>query len=116
MGEDHTSDDDQVRRSERKAVETEFRLGDESGFGEIVLDTHDLSSGGAFLRADLLFEVGEEIDLEFGLPHTGRVIRARGRVAWVTRGTDDDHPAGMGIEFVGLDPADHEALVDYLGS
>ncbi len=108
--------DDEQRSGERKAVETEFRLGDDWGLGEIVLDTHDLSSGGAFLKAELLFEVDEEIDLEFALPATDRTIRCRGRVAWVTRGADGERPAGMGIEFIGLADADRDALVGYLGS
>jgi len=108
--------EDEQRSGERKAVKTEFRLGDDWGLGEIVLDTHDLSSGGAFLKADLLFEVDEEIDLEFALPATDRVIRCHGRVAWVTRGGAGERPAGMGIEFVGLADTDRETLIDYLGS
>lgn len=103
-----------LRTSERKTVQTEFRLGDESGSGEITLDTHDLSEGGAFLEAEMLFDVGDELELEFSLPGSDRVIQTRSRIAWVSRGRDGDHPAGMGIQFDGLHDEDREALVAYL--
>ncbi|HVZ86410.1 MAG TPA: PilZ domain-containing protein [Polyangia bacterium] len=70
----------------------------------------DLSSGGAFLRADVLFEVGEVLLVEFKLPN-GRQIRAQGRVVRVTRGGIKDRVAGMGIEFLDLS-ADDRAAID----
>lgn len=66
----------------------------------IRLDSLDLSEGGAFLRSDLLFEVGEELSLDIPLS-SGQVLTATGRVAWVTRGTDAVAP-GMGIAFTRL--------------
>lgn len=105
-----------LRRSARVEMQTEFRLGDALGFGEIALDTHDLSSGGAFIKADLLFEVDEEIEVEFTLPRDGRVIRSRARVAWVSRGDDAGRPAGMGVQFLGLADADRRLLADFLGA
>ncbi|HVV49354.1 MAG TPA: PilZ domain-containing protein [Polyangia bacterium] len=69
----------------------------------------DLSSGGAFLRADLLFEVGEVLDIEFRLP-TGRQIKTQGRVVRVTRGGPKDRLSGMGIEFVDLSAEDRAAI------
>jgi c-di-GMP-binding flagellar brake protein YcgR len=75
----------------------------------IRLDTADLSEGGAFLRSDLLFEVGETLNLEIPLA-AGETLAARGRVAWVTRGGGDQTPAGMGIEFDKLSPQDRRRL------
>jgi uncharacterized protein (TIGR02266 family) len=69
----------------------------------------DLSSGGAFLRADLLFEVGELLHVEFRLPN-GRQIKAQGRVVRVTRGGPKDRSSGMGIEFVDLSAEDRAAI------
>jgi uncharacterized protein (TIGR02266 family) len=69
----------------------------------------DLSSGGAFLRADVLFEVGELLFVEFRLPN-GRQIRTQGRVVRVTRGGQKDRSAGMGIEFVDLSAEDRAAI------
>jgi Tfp pilus assembly protein PilZ len=77
------------------------------------LDTADLSEGGLFLRSDLLFEVGEDLTLEIPLGD-GRTTTANGRVAWVTRGTDNKATAGMGIEFAKLSAHDRRALADSL--
>jgi c-di-GMP-binding flagellar brake protein YcgR len=78
----------------------------------IRFDSADVSGGGAFLRSDMLFEVGELLVLQFSLPN-GRVIRARGRVVRASRGVDEgkDRFPGMGIEFVDL-PAEDRAAVD----
>jgi hypothetical protein len=87
----------------------------------IRFDSADVSGGGAFLRSDMLFEVGELLVLQFSLPD-GRVIRARGRVVRASRGAQDgyanvsdgkDRPSGMGIEFVDL-PAEDRAAIDAL--
>lgn len=79
----------------------------------IRLNTADLSEGGAFLRSDILFEVGENLSLEIPLA-TGETLAARGRVAWVTRGGGDKTPAGMGIEFAKLSPQDRRRLTQSL--
>lgn len=71
----------------------------------ITLDSADVSEGGAFLRSDLLFEIGETLHLEIPLPD-GPTIKTRGRVVRVRRaGT-----GGMGIEFLGLSSQDRKAL------
>lgn len=79
----------------------------------IRLDTTDLSEGGAFLRSDLLFEVGETLSLEIPLA-PGETLAAHGRVAWVTRGGDGRTPAGMGIEFEELSAQDRRRLAQGL--
>jgi hypothetical protein len=77
------------------------------------LDTADLSEGGLFLRSDLLFEVGEDLSIEIPLSD-GKITVARGRVAWVTRGSGKKATAGMGIEFAKLSAHDRRALTDSL--
>jgi c-di-GMP-binding flagellar brake protein YcgR len=69
----------------------------------------DLSSGGAFLCADVLFEVGEVLLVEFDLPG-GRHVRAQGRVVRVAHGGPKDKQPGMGIEFIDLPPEDRTAI------
>lgn len=69
----------------------------------------DVSGGGAFLRSDLLFEVGELLNVEFDLPG-GRHIRAQSRVVRVARGGEKDKYPGMGLEFLDLSPDDRAAL------
>lgn len=88
----------------------------------IRFDSADVSGGGAFLRSDMLFEVGEMLILQFSLPD-GRPIRTRGRVVRATResrespgsGGGSERPAGMGIEFVDLAPEDRVAIEAQLG-
>ena len=69
----------------------------------------DISGGGAFLRSDLLFEVGEMLVMEFDLPG-GRHIRTQGRVVRVARGGAKDRFPGMGLEFIDLSPDDRAAI------
>lgn len=80
--------------------------------GAIRFDTRDISLGGAFLRSDLLFEVGEELHVEFQLPD-GLLVRARSRVVRVARG-ESGAEAGMGIAFTLLSDRDREAVRDFL--
>jgi c-di-GMP-binding flagellar brake protein YcgR len=70
----------------------------------------DVSGGGAFLRSDLLFEVGELLHLEFDLPG-GHHIGTDGRVVRVARGGQKDRFPGMGLEFVDISPDDRAAIV-----
>lgn len=78
----------------------------------------NLSKGGVFIQADLPLPTGSEIDFEFTLPASGRVISAVGVVIWVRKrgtkapGPHADHPAGMGIQFKKLEPVDIEAILD----
>ena len=70
----------------------------------------DISGGGAFLRSDLLFEVGEVLLMEFDLPG-GHHIKTQGRVVRVARGGVKDKYPGMGLEFVDISSDDRAAIV-----
>jgi hypothetical protein len=104
-----------VRRYQRKSalIPVVVRAAGNKVQAGVRLDTTDLSEGGLFLRSDLLFEVGEDLTVEIPLGH-GKVTVARGRVAWVTRGTGKKASAGMGIEFARLSDHDRRALADSL--
>jgi uncharacterized protein (TIGR02266 family) len=99
------------RQHERQLVELPVVIEDAANRvrGRVRFDSHDLSVGGAFLRSDLLFEVGEELRVEFSLPGGPR-IHARGRVVRVSRERDTGHVPGMGIEFIALADADRAAV------
>jgi uncharacterized protein (TIGR02266 family) len=103
-----------LRRYVRKPVAAQLRCRGTMGPGHLFFDTQDLSVGGAFLRADLLLEPGEELEVEFELPGVSRAFHARARVAWVRRGESDRSAPGMGIEFLGLTQEDRDALEDFL--
>lgn len=82
--------------------------------GSIQLDSCNLSEGGAFLRSDLLFEIGETLSLEIPLP--SGVITAGARVVRVWRQADPATVPGMGIEFTGLTAQDRSAIASSIGS
>jgi c-di-GMP-binding flagellar brake protein YcgR len=77
--------------------------------GGIRFDAANVSTGGAFLRTDLLLEVGELLTLQFQLSQGGHSICTEGRVTRVSRGHAKE-VAGMGVEFVDLQPDDRAAI------
>jgi Tfp pilus assembly protein PilZ len=102
-----------LRRHARSVIQLPVTISDTANRvqGHIEFDTHDLSVGGAFLRSDLLFEVGEELTLAFTLP-AGHAVRARGRVVRVARDTGDEGLVGMGVQFAHLTERDRDAIVE----
>jgi len=63
----------------------------------------------AFLRADLLFEVGETLELRIELPGSGPLL-ARGLVERIERGGPSEPLTGMAIALVDLSPPSRAAL------
>jgi uncharacterized protein (TIGR02266 family) len=104
-----------MRRFERRRAElpVTVRAAGSKVEGGIHLDSTDLSEGGAFLRSELLFEVGEALELEIPLPG-GAVVKAAGRVVRVSRSRGREALPGMGIEFTRLDPQDRRAIAAVL--
>jgi Tfp pilus assembly protein PilZ len=100
-----------MRRHSRRPVELPVLVSDAANRVKagIRFETTEISAGGAFLRSDLLFEVGEILNLQIELPSNRRIL-AVGRVVRVSRGTPQDRVAGMGIEFIDLSPADRVTL------
>jgi Tfp pilus assembly protein PilZ len=103
------------RRFMRHPVSVEFRAheANQAQHGDILFDVLNMSQGGAFLRSDVLLDIGTS--LEIGLPFEFLQGAVTGRVAWVTRG-DKDQAAGMGIEFVGLDDMQQSKLNAWIES
>lgn len=101
----------EMRRFDRRAAElpVTVRAAGNRVEGGIQLDSADLSEGGAFLRSDLLFEVGEALELEIPLPG-GQVVKAAGRVVRVSRTRGRETLPGMGIEFTRLSVQDRRAI------
>jgi hypothetical protein len=102
----------EMRKHTRRTVELPVVVSDAANKvrAGIRFGAADVSAGGAFLRSDLLFEVGELLNLEIDLG-AEHPVRARGRVVRVSRGAENDRvPAGMGIEFVDLAAEDRAAI------
>jgi hypothetical protein len=110
------------RKFERRPAELAVTVRTVSGKvgkveGGIHLDSLDVSEGGAFLRSQLLFEVGEILQLEIPLPG-GITVKATGKVVRVSRGSADGEGKptvpGMGIEFTRLAMSDRRAITTSL--
>jgi uncharacterized protein (TIGR02266 family) len=101
------------RREERTAVQARFSARDASGAGTLVFLSHDVSSGGAFLKSDLLLEQGEVLDLAFDVPGAGE-LEVQAKVAWVRRFPEAGQVPGMGVQFQSLSDEDSAALLRWL--
>jgi uncharacterized protein (TIGR02266 family) len=102
------------RRHPRKSLRVELQGEDSDGHGQLLFEGSDLSSGGAFLRTDLLLERDERLTVQFQLPGDERTVTAQARVAWVRRFPKDEEPAGMGLEFLSMEADDQALLTRFL--
>jgi c-di-GMP-binding flagellar brake protein YcgR len=105
-----------TRKHARGSLELPVLVSDAASKARVGIrfDSADVSGGGAFLRSEMLLEVGEQLMLQFSLPN-GRAIRVRGRVVRATRETASepggkDHPSGMGVEFLDISAEDRAAI------
>jgi len=76
----------------------------------------NVSRGGAFVRTVELLDPGRRVLLEMELPGGGHV-EAIGRVAWTKRSLTSGAPelgTGVGVEFLGAESDELEALEHYL--
>jgi len=106
--------DSDQRREERAAVEARFSARDSSGAGTLTFTSADVSSGGAFLKSDLLLEQGEPLSLSFDVAGLGPVM-AQARVAWVRRFPQTGQVPGMGVQFLSLKDTERAAILRWLG-
>lgn len=107
---------DRHRRLLRRPLAVEFRVRDADNrlAGEIMFDAIDISVGGAFLHADYLLECGAQIEVSFTLPGSASALQVSARVAWVTHREEVRGDAGMGLEFIDLEPDDRQAIADFV--
>src|SRR5687767_14060973 len=104
----------ETRRYTRRAIDAELTLEDgDPETGRLTFDATDISEGGAFLRSELLLELGDVIVVRFrlggGAEHT-----VRARVVWVSKGKSGKDDAGMGLECVEIAPATRAAIVAFV--
>lgn len=74
-----------------------------------ILDSTNMSSDGVFLHTDLLFPVGEWLDLEFVVPGRAQPVRGRGKVVRVEGSVFPPGP-GVAVQIPGLSEEDRTAL------
>jgi Tfp pilus assembly protein PilZ len=92
-------------------VEIPATVSDAANLVNVVIEFNiqDISAGGAFIRSDLLFEVGEELNLGFQIPD-GLAVEIKGKVVRVARDSGGDPVSGMGIQFISLTENDKAAI------
>lgn len=98
-----------VRVSPRVKMSAQVDFSSESNFYQGF--SANISEGGLFVTTLKLLPLGTEVDLAFSLP-SGERINTRGVVRW-TRETNDAVPDmldGMGLQFLGLEPHEREAI------
>jgi hypothetical protein len=101
------------RQFPRKTVKVDIHASHMRGVGQLIFESLDLSGGGAFLKCDLLLEVGDGLQIEFELP-SGTVFESKAIIAWVRRFPKAGEAAGMGISFRELDEARLHMLSAFL--
>ena len=86
----------------------------EAGVKEVFeLASLDISAGGLRVIAKDSFPADREVNLEFVLKNTQRVIKGRGRIRWASQSSGEDQ-FEVGIEFIKLKPEDLAALLDHI--
>ena len=79
----------------------------------------NLSGGGAFIETGKLRPVDSAVFLEFSLPENDRLIRCRGRVAWLNHPVWSKKPRlpiGYGVQFEDLSSQCRQQIEDYIHS
>lgn len=104
-----------LRRFVRRAIDVEFtvRDADDVHGGEIQFNGADVSEGGAFLRSQLLFEVGDRLDVSFTLPNDRNPIHVRARIAWVAQ-SETPGESGLGLEFFDLSAEEKQRVHTFI--
>jgi uncharacterized protein (TIGR02266 family) len=95
------------RATPRTALEVELHLSSESHFFSGL--SGDISEGGVFVSTYRDLATGTPVDLEFSLPGSNRVVKAKGEVKW-HRNASEGAPPGVGIAFEELADEDRALI------
>lgn len=105
------------RVSYRKPVNIIIRLSGEVAEGIMHLPSSDVGVGGVFIESDLIFEIGEIVDMEFYLPGEKEPIKVKGQVVRANKERvekGDPLMPGMGVRFIDLSSEGKERIRQYL--
>ncbi len=101
------------RQAPRISLEVEIGVYSDSNFYEGF--SQDISEGGLFVATHNLRSVGTVVDLEFVLPG-GHEVRVQGEVRWVKDPLNSDSQPGVGVQFVGLEDEDKQAIQEFISN
>ena len=95
------SDPEERRRGERVALKIPVDYSAVDAF--FTEFSANINEGGMFIETDTQAEPGTQVQLQFNLPGLDEPIAVSGIVARSSDGKEES-PAGVGIEFLELDP------------
>ena len=81
-------------------------------------EIRDISITGCFVETTAPLAKGTVLGVDFTLPNTARMIRAKGEVRWsgpYTSGNRTEATRGVGIRFVELSPDDIAIIAEFIG-
>lgn len=95
------------RAAPRTSLVVELHMASDSHFFSGL--SGDISEGGVFVSTYRDLATGTPVDLEFELPGSDRVVKAKGEVRWHRSGSPDA-PPGVGIAFEELADEDRAVI------
>ena len=107
----HSSDNghsDQARAEVE--IEIQYRTGQEF----LAAYTKNISGGGVFIRTSQPLPLNQKVELRFTLPGLDRRFEIGGLVVWVNASSRSAFPAGMGIKFSEIKPADAKTIAEFV--
>jgi type IV pilus assembly protein PilZ len=113
------SEDDDVRWSDRRSSPRHhitLRV-DYKRMNTFFADyAKNISKGGTFIRTSKPLDIGTEFMFVLSIPGQTEQLQLRGEVMWTVEESqaNDQRPAGMGIRFRFVDPAEKKKLEDFV--
>jgi type IV pilus assembly protein PilZ len=105
MGEENRKDP----RAEVR-IEIQYRTGQEF----LAAYTKNISGGGVFIRTSQPLPLNQTVALRFTLPGINRQFEIGGLVVWANSSSRSAFPAGMGVKFMAITPADSKAVAAFV--
>ena len=98
-------------------VGIKYEIGEPAPSSIKATKTRNISEGGICIIALEKLPVGSTLDLDFFLPDDKKIIKAKGKVAWVNEfsvGNDANKAYDLGIEFVQINKSDTQKINKYV--
>ena len=102
------------RQDPRIDVEVEIEIHYRTLQEFVTAYTRNISGGGVFIRTPQPHELNQRVRLRFTLPGVDRQFDIPGMVVWVNSSPQSAFPAGMGVKFADLTPADAELIKNFV--
>jgi type IV pilus assembly protein PilZ len=102
------------RQDPRIDVEIEIEIHYRTPQEFVTAYTRNISGGGVFIRTPKPHGLNQKVRLRFTLPGVDHRFEIPGMVVWVNSSPQGAFPAGMGVKFMDVTPADAELIKKYV--